>query len=247
VNDAQVLTKRRPHAPPGFFAAEVAGLWWLREAPGGPPVPEVVDAGQEHVSLRRVRTGEPSPGSAEEFGRRLAALHAAGAPAYGADWPGFIGPLPMDNTPDRRDWASWWAQRRVHPLLAGAGVDPGQRAVLDRLLDRLAEVAGPPEPVARLHGDLWSGNVLWGADGQVWLIDPAAHGGHRETDLAMLALFGLPHLNRVLAAYAESAPLAEGWQDRVALHQVWPLLVHAVLYGGAYRDRAVDAARRAGA
>ena len=110
---------------------------------------------------------------------------------------------------------------------------------------RIHEVAGDPEPPARLHGDLWSGNLVWGTDGQVWVIDPAAHGGHRETDLAMLALFGAPHLQRIVDAYDEAAPLADGWRERVALHQLHPLLVHAVLFGGSYGARAAAAARTA--
>ena len=94
------------------------------------------------------------------------------------------------------------------------------------------------------HGDLWNGNVLWGLDGHAWLIDPAAYGGHREADLAMLALFGLPHLPRVLDAYIEVAPLADGWEDRAALHQIFPLLGHACHFGGGYGPRAADLAAR---
>ena len=116
--------------------------------------------------------------------------------------------------------------------------------MIERVCDRLPELAGPPEPPARLHGDLWSGNVLWSTDG-AWLIDPAAHGGHRETDLAMLALFGCPHLDTVLAAYDEAAPLAPGWRDRVPLHQLFPLLVHVVLFGRGYAGQCVAAARAA--
>jgi fructosamine-3-kinase len=106
------------------------------------------------------------------------------------------------------------------------------------LLDRLAAVLrrgdlDDDEPPARVHGDLWSGNVLWTADGAV-LIDPAAHGGHRESDLAMLALFGLPHLDDVLAGYQEVHPLRRGRRHRVALHQVYPVGMHAVLFGGGY-------------
>ena len=121
---------------------------------------------------------------------------------------------------------------------------PAQVATLERLAARVAGGAfDTGEPPARLHGDLWSGNVLWTAHEAV-LIDPAAHGGHREADLAMLALFGAPHLERVLAAYDEAAPLADGWRDRVLLHQVHPLLLHAVLFGGSYAAQTVSAARR---
>ena len=112
------------------------------------------------------------------------------------------------------------------------------------MADRIVELAGPAEPPSRIHGDLWSGNVLWSAGGG-WLIDPAAHGGHRETDLAMLDLFGLTHLNRVLAAYQEIAPLADGWRARVPLHQLHPLLVHVCLFGSGYVGATVTAARAA--
>ena len=101
---------------------------------------------------------------------------------------------------------------------------------------------GGAEPPARIHGDLWPGNVLWGADGRAWLVDPAAHGGHRETDLAQLALFGgAPELARILAGYQEIWPLADGWRERVPVHQLHLLLVHTALFGGGYRA-AVSAA-----
>lgn len=100
------------------------------------------------------------------------------------------------------------------------------------------------EVPARIHGDLWSGNVMWTKDGAV-LIDPAAHGGHRETDLAMLALFGCPYLADVLSAYQSVRPLREGWRDRVGLHQLYPLLAHVVLFGGGYGHQAETAAASA--
>ena len=146
------------------------------------------------------------------------------------------------------DWAPWYAEHRVAPYLRTAR-DTGaltceEAGVVERVCARLPALAGPPEPPARLHGDLWSGNVLWARDG-AWLIDPAAHGGHRETDLAMLALFGCPHLDAVLGSYAEAAPLADGWRARVPLHQLFPLLVHVVLFGRGYAGQAVAAARAA--
>jgi fructosamine-3-kinase len=232
-------------------AAEAAGLRWLA-VPGGPPVPEVLDSGDDRLVTTHVPAGPPDAAAAAEFGRRLAALHAAGAPAFGAGPPGepeqaWIGSAPMRNVASP-EWAPWYAEYRVAPYLRSAR-DAGdltreEAAVVEQVCAALPALAGPAEPPARLHGDLWSGNVLWAPDG-AWLIDPAAHGGHRETDLAMLALFGCPHLDAVLATYGEAAPLADGWRERVPLHQLFPLLVHVVLFGRGYAEQAVAAARAA--
>ncbi len=241
-----LFAKARDDAPAGFFAAEAAGLRWLAE--GGAAVPEVVARGEQVLVLEWVEPGAPSAAAAERFGRELAALHRAGAAAYGADRAGFIGPLPLDNTP-APDWPAFYAERRVRPYLRLAAdrgaVSADDRAAVEQVVTRVETLAGPAEQPARLHGDLWSGNVHWAADGRVWLVDPAAHGGHRETDLAMLQLFGLPHLDTVLAAYGDALPPADGWQARVPLHQLHPLLVHAALFGGSYGARAGAAARQA--
>jgi fructosamine-3-kinase len=241
-------TARGP-APAGFFAAEANGLRWLADAPGGPPVPGLLGFDDELLALAWLEPGSASPAAAERFGRELAALHAAGADGFGACWPGFIGSAPMDNTAEP-DWPRFYAERRVMPYvraLRDGGV-LAETGSFDRLAERLPALAGPPEPPARLHGDLWNGNLLWSA-GRGWLVDPAAHGGHRETDLAMLRLFGAPSLDRVLAGYAEAAeqagaPLSPGWPERVGLHQLFPLLAHAVLFGGGYVGQAVGIARR---
>src|SRR5690606_2424181 len=135
-------------------------------------------------------------------------------------------------------WGAFWIEGRVRPLAEMAvqrGVLPhAAMHAVDRLAARIDDVAGPPEPPARVHGDLWSGNVHVAADGTPWLVDPSAHGGHRETDLAMLSLFGGVDMRTVLAAYEEVTPLAGGWRDRVALHQLVPLLPHVVLLGAGY-------------
>jgi fructosamine-3-kinase len=237
------LMKTYPHPPQGFFATEVRGLRWLA-ASSGVPVPEVLGSDDECVILRWIEPGKPSVDAAVAFGQALAATHAAGAASYGLDRDGFIGRLPLSN--EAADtWAEFYAQRRVLPFLKlgrdRGVIGAGQAATIEAALGRLAEVV-PEEGPARLHGDLWNGNVLWGSDGRVWVVDPAAYGGHRETDLALLSLFGLPHLARVLDAYDEAAPLADGWQDRVRIHQLYPLLVHACLFGGGYAARAADAA-----
>ncbi|MEU3898879.1 fructosamine kinase family protein [Streptomyces sp. NPDC045251] len=232
--------------------AEAAGLRWLAAA-GTVRIPVVHGDDERWLVTDRVAQGRATAGAADRFGRDLAALHAAGAPAFGAAPPGgpeeaYIGLAPMRNATGS-DWPRWYAEHRVLPYVRealGAGaLRPTEAADLERVCERLPGLAGPPEPPARLHGDLWSGNVLWGADGQVQLIDPAAHGGHRETDLAMLRLFGCPHLERILAAYDETAPLADGWADRVGVHQLFPLLVHAVLFGRGYAEQALTVARAA--
>ncbi|WEP00444.1 fructosamine kinase family protein [Streptomyces sp. FXJ1.172] len=246
----RVMVKRGD--APGAVRAEVTGLRWLAAA-GAVRVPAVLGHDDRWMVTEHVPTGHPGPEAALLFGQALAALHAAGAPRFGAPPPdgpenAFIGFAPMRNTPGA-DWPRWYAEHRVLPYVRGA-VDrgtlrPGEAAVFERVCERLPELAGPAEPPARLHGDLWNGNVLWGADGEVRLIDPAAHGGHRETDLAMLQLFGCPHLDRVLAGYEERAPLTDGWRDRVGVHQLFPLLVHAVLFGRGYAERALTGARGA--
>jgi fructosamine-3-kinase len=244
-NGTTALMKTLNNAPAGFFASEAAGLRWLAE-PGGVAVPEVLAVDDGCIIVRWVEPSRPSPDAAAGFGRALAATHGAGAAAYGLDDDGFIARLPMLNKA-APTWAEFYGQRRVLPYLKLAqdrsriSVDDAAR--IESVITRLAELV-PEEGPARLHGDLWNGNVLWGTEQRVWVIDPAAHGGHRETDLAMLALFGLPHLPRVLDAYAEASPLADGWQDRAGLHQLYPLLVHACLFGGGYGARAGATAAR---
>jgi fructosamine-3-kinase len=243
-----VVVKKAEHSS---LAAEAAGLRWLR-VPGGTSVPAVLGVDPQRLVTEFVPRASPDAGAAEAFGRSLAHLHGAGAPAFGAAPPGgpssaWIGRAPMRNEPSP-GWAEWFAADRVLPYLRAAS-DAGEltgeeAAVVERVCDRLPALAGPAEPPARLHGDLWSGNVLWSPSG-AWLIDPAAHGGHRETDLAMLALFGCPHLDAVLRAYDETAPLATGWRERVPLHQLFPLLVHVVLFGRGYAGQTVAAARAA--
>ena len=129
-------------------------------------------------------------------------------------------------------------------LMLAVQADGTDVETVEAVVRRLTELAGPEEPPARLHGDLWSGNIVWGAEHGT-LIDPAAHGGHRETDLAMLSLFGVPHLQRLLDAYQDETPLADGWEERQPVHQLFPLLVHAALFGGHYGLKASEAAQRA--
>ncbi|WP_402465942.1 fructosamine kinase family protein [Isoptericola aurantiacus] len=243
--------KARRDAPEGFFATEAAGLRWLA-VDGGPRVVRVHDVQDHHLDLERLAPGEPAPRAARAFGRALARMHDAGAPAFGVLPPGarrgFFGPLddPLEMVAGSWDtWPTFYAEARLRPVLRqgrGRGVfDDRDETAVEAVCERLVDLAGPDEPPARLHGDLWSGNLQWtaGDDGgsEVVLIDPAAHGGHRETDLAMLALFGAPYLDEILAGYEDAHPSAAGRRDRVGLHQLYPLAVHAVLFGGGYVEQ----------
>jgi fructosamine-3-kinase len=226
------------------FAAESAGLGWLADAKAI-PVPAVLGFDACCLITEWVDAGPPHPDAAAQFGRDLAKLHTFGSERFGAPWPGVIAGLELPN--DAADsWPDWYAANRVMPytrLARDAGTLTGADvALIESACALIPEVAGPAEPPSRIHGDCWSGNVLW-SGGRAWLIDPAAHGGHRETDLAMLALFGAPYLDRTMAAYQEVAPLADGWRSRVPMHQLHPLLVHVCLFGSAYRDSALSAAR----
>ncbi len=184
--------------------------------------------------------GAPGAGSAAEH-HQTGGAGAAAASSFGSLQ------LPNDPTPD---WPAFYAQRRLLPL-AGIARERGflsERSAhaVRAVCERLPALAGPPEPPARLHGDLWSGNALADAAGRPWLIDPSAYGGHREVDLAMLRLFGgrAGPERRIFAAYEEAVPLAEGWEERVELWQLLPLLVHAVLFGGGYVGAAERIAKR---
>ena len=241
-----VFAKSGAGLPAGLLEVEAAGLAWLGEV-AGVRVPGVVAGTAEVLVIDWVEPGRATAATGEDLGRRLATLHRAGADGFGWHRDGFIGVLPQRNTPGAADWATFWPTRRIVPLVERA-VAAGElaldaRGLADRLADRLPEVGGSPEPPARLHGDLWAGNVHVDRDGGAWLVDPAAYGGHREVDLAMLSLFGTPAPG-ALEAYDEAFPLADGWRDRLALWQLEPLLTHTVMFGGGYGARALAVLRR---
>jgi fructosamine-3-kinase len=240
----RLFVKTRAGAPAGEYAAEATGLRWLGES--GIRVPEIIAFDDSCLALRWVEEGLLDE---ESLGRDLATMHAAGAPGFGSTPHGGALRLGAAELPggEGEDWATFYARWRIAPL-ADQAHDRGAlsregRAAIERVCERMADLAGPPEDPARLHGDLWSGNVMGGADGRPVLVDPAAYGGHREVDLAMLRLFGRIS-GTTLAAYEEHTPLAEGHEDRVQLYQLLPLLVHAVLFGGSYGASAAQAARR---
>ncbi|MBN2195669.1 MAG: fructosamine kinase family protein [Polyangiaceae bacterium] len=243
---ARVFAKTHASADPAMLPAEARGLDWLREAEAV-RVPRVLAvssgvAGEPaFLALEWLDSARPSPTFDEDLGRALAALHRYGASRFGLDHDNFIGRLPQTNRPCPT-WEEFFRERRLGVQLA-LGRRNGRIAAplahaFDRLFGRLGDLLGPPEPPARLHGDLWGGNLHVDDRGAPALIDPAVYGGHREVDLAMMRLFG-GFGSRVFAAYDEAYPLAPGHAERVELYQLYPLLVHVNLFGGSYVD-AVD-------
>ena len=255
MSDRRGFVKSTPGAPPGFYRVEAAGLAWLAAAgDGAARVVTVLDVTDDSITLERLQPAAPERAAAENFGRALARTHAAGAAAFGQGpdgWTGdgFIGRQELQLHPCS-DWGSFYAEQRLLPFatvardrgrLSGTGF-----AAVERVCMQLrAGAYDDGRPPARLHGDLWAGNLMWTGTG-VLLIDPAAHGGHPLTDLAMLHLFGAPHLAVLTAAYVEAMGWPSGWQDLLGLHQLHPLLVHAASHGSSYGDEAAAVAQRYG-
>jgi len=235
----RLFMKTNADAPNGMFRAEARGLAWLGEA-RAVRLPAVVavsgETGPSFLVLELLESAPRRKNFDEELGRALAALHRATPGAFGLDHSNFIGSLPQSNAAHGR-WVDFFRSERLAPMLERAQergrATSAMRRGFERLFARLPELAGPEEPPARLHGDLWGGNLHVDETGAPCLIDPAAYGGHREMDLAMMRLFG-GFSERVFAAYAEAFPLAGRHAERVPLYQLYPLLVHVNLFGGGY-------------
>ena len=230
-----VFAKTHDDPPPEFFTTEALGLGWLRAA-DALAVPAVIGCSDDPPLLVLEWIDESRSATPDEwsFGRALAALHRSGATCFGRDDRRTTGSRGLPNEPCDT-WAEFYGSQRLLPLARlaadGSALDPAAITGLERIAESLPELGGPPEPPARLHGDLWAGNRIVDRTGASWLIDPACHGGHREFDLAMMRLFG-GFSDECHRSYAEAAPLADGWQDRVPLHQLAPLVVHAIKFGG---------------
>jgi fructosamine-3-kinase len=241
----RVFVKTHAAPPATMYEREAEGLGWLAQA-DALRVPRVLAVSPQALVLEWIEARGRRPDFDERFGRGLGQLHRVGAEGFGFASDNFVGCLPQDNRP-AASWSEFYAERRLLPL--------GRRALRHRLLEgalfarleqlcaHLPELCGDAEPPARLHGDLWSGNVMSDRDGAPVLIDPAVYGGDREIDLAMLSLFGSPS-PRFFAAYDEIYPRRAGTAQRNALYQLYPLLVHVNLFGLGYVPQLASALER---
>jgi fructosamine-3-kinase len=246
VDGRRVFVKTDARADAGRFAAEARGLAWLAEGPLR--VPRVLAAEPGFLALEWIERAPATRGADEALGRGLARLHRLGAPSFGLAHASFLATIPLENEP-ARDWPAFYGERRLMPLLGraiarGASSRRMERGV-ERVVADLPSLVGPAEPPARLHGDLWGGNVMHDEHGAPVLIDPGVYGGHREIDLAMMQLFGGVS-PAVLEAYDDEHPRAAGHEARVPLYQLLPLLAHAVLFGASWISAIESALDRIG-
>ena len=233
-NGKRLFVKTRPNAPKEMFPAEGKGLKWLAET-DSLRLPEVVAAEPTFLALELLEPGPRQKDFDKQLGEGLAKMHKASASEPGLDHDNFIGPLPQPND-TRNSWPEFYAEQRLRPRVLEAvqsGIAPQSwEQKFEKLFQKLPQII-PDEPYSRLHGDLWGGNLHTGPNGEPCLIDPAVYVGHREVDLAMMRLFG-GFSNEVFDSYHHAYPLEAGHQDRVKLYQLYPLLVHVVLFGGGY-------------
>lgn len=219
---------------PSMFEMEAKGLRLLKQH-GSLEIPQPVAYGKVNALQYLVLEWMGGERRSKEFwprlGTGLAALHRNTSKSFGLDHDNYIGALPQSNKPTS-GWPTFFAQQRIEPQLKMLKADAAMRRSFERLLSRIGEIFPPTVP-ALLHGDLWSGNLIVGTDGLPCLIDPAVHYGHRESELAFTRLFG-GFDTSFYDAYDEVFPLDPGFEERVEILNLYPLLVHANLFGGHY-------------
>ena len=234
---ATYFLKWNKRAAEDMFEAEAKGLQLLASADTELIVPGVLAIGKEHLLLEFIE--ERNSGASFDFGVQLARLHKSSNELFGLDHSNYIGRLPQSNK-YHPDWLEFFMRERLEPQVKMA-VDSGRlskefTSIFDRVMN-YTYVVFPNEPPALLHGDLWGGNYMFTNDGTACIYDPAVYFGHREMDIAMTKLFGgfEPDFYH---GYNEEYPLERGWEERIKLCNLYPVLVHANLFGGSYCNQA---------
>ena len=245
----RIFVKTHDNPPANFFSTEAVGLKWLRDS-GTVSIPEVLAHCDDppFLALEWIEPGlnRSTRNTDQNLGAALAELHRLSFGSFGRPDGRTTGSLGLPNTP-QVSWAEFYASQRLQPLAAIArergALSETDCSALEKIAENLHRSVIADDNVSLLHGDLWAGNRLVDSDGQSWLIDPAAHGGHREFDLAMMQLFG-GYSADCFAAYHETYPLNAGFEGRVSLHQLAPLVVHAIKFGSTYKSAVRQAIRQ---
>lgn len=223
---------------PKMFELEASGLKALSTT-STINTPQVLATGETdsnaYLLIKYIQPGIPSDLSFEEAGRQLAALHRSTQDAFGFKEYNYIGSLVQSNQ-KHKTWSAFFQHERLEPLVK-MGIDSGklEKGILsnfNKLFKALPEIFPEEEP-SLLHGDLWSGNLMFDGKGAPFYIDPAIYYGNREMDISMTKLFG-GFTTKFYESYHETNPLTEGWQDRVNICNLYPLLVHVNIFGGSY-------------
>lgn len=228
-----------------MFEAESKGLKILSDANTDLLIPDVVEAGKDFLLLSLLVPSSENSESAYNFGTELAKLHKHSADTFGLDHDNFIGKLPQSNH-QLQNWADFFVSERIEPQIK-LGIQSGKfENNLIRIVDAFHKTVQdlfPNEQPALLHGDLWSGNYMFTKSGAASIYDPAVYYGHREMDIAMTRLFG-GFSSDFYEGYNSEYPLADGFEGRVELCNLYPILVHANLFGGGYVRRANEILRQ---
>jgi fructosamine-3-kinase len=241
------LKTNKKDAFPGLFSCETKGLKLLRENSGF-AIPQVIFSGelneQALLIMDFIDSGKQEVHFWEDFGAELARLHQHQAAQFGLDHDNYIGTLPQSNH-YHNNWTDFFVLQRLEPLIKTARDEDHIGREISRRFDRLfAQLPHifPEEPASLLHGDLWSGNFMCASSGKATVFDPAVYYGHREMDIAMTQLFG-GFNTAFYSGYQAVYPLESGWQNRITVANLYPLLVHVNLFGGVYVQRLSNALR----
>lgn len=239
-DNTQYFIKWNTSVSTSMFETEAKGLRLLFDADTDLVIPEVILTGNDFLLLSLIESGNEHSDSGFQFGVELAKLHKHSSEHFGLDHNNFIGKLPQSNT-FHASWSDFFISERIEPQIKlgiKAGLFSSDIISKTDSLYKTSDTIFPKEPPALLHGDLWSGNYMFTKNGKTSIYDPAVYFGHREMDLAMTKLFG-GFSAEFYTGYQSEYSLADGFEERVDLCNLYPLLVHANLFGGGYVNQAI--------
>lgn len=244
-SETELFLKWNDSAPRDMFLKEAKGLKLLGEADTGLVIPSIVSYNSDNEEIPGfllMEFIEPQRGdgkASRRLGQELAKLHTHTATSFGLNHHNYIGRLPQSNTP-HSSWRSFFINERIEPQLKMAYDRNALKRSVDKnwskLAGKLQDIFPPAEP-SLIHGDLWGGNYFFDSEYRPVLIDPAVYYGHPEMEIAFTKMFG-GFSDIFYDAYAFESPLEPGFNERIEIYNLYPLLVHANLFGGHYASQA---------